>query len=184
MNATPTILDRKETRLSAWTSLVARAVRFSGKAAAEEYHSLRQADYVLILAETVDEKIPLVRQYRPVIEDYTLEFPAGLRDGDEPPEQAALRELVEEVGLNPVAPLRFIGCYAPDVGRLENKLWAFQATVANVTVPGWKPEPGIEPVLVTKSQLRAWMQDGTFNHALHIALIGAAMTQGTWEWNE
>lgn len=40
----------------------------------------------------------LVRQYRPPVESWTLEFPAGLVDDGESPEQTARRELREETG--------------------------------------------------------------------------------------
>mmetsp|Transcript_20880 Transcript_20880/g.51768 ORF Transcript_20880/g.51768 Transcript_20880/m.51768 type:complete len:294 (-) Transcript_20880:2421-3302(-) len=40
----------------------------------------------------------LVEQFRPPVGKSTLEFPAGLIDADETPEQAALRELREETG--------------------------------------------------------------------------------------
>ena len=40
----------------------------------------------------------LVRQYRPPLDRYTLEFPAGLIDPAEPPATTAVRELREETG--------------------------------------------------------------------------------------
>ena len=40
----------------------------------------------------------LVRQYRPPLRKYTIEFPAGLIDPNESPEECALRELAEETG--------------------------------------------------------------------------------------
>ncbi|XP_032480397.1 ADP-sugar pyrophosphatase isoform X4 [Phocoena sinus] len=44
------------------------------------------------------ECIILVKQFRPPMGGYCLEFPAGLIDDDESPEAAALRELEEETG--------------------------------------------------------------------------------------
>lgn len=40
----------------------------------------------------------LVEQFRPPVGTFTMEFPAGLIDAGETPEQAALRELKEETG--------------------------------------------------------------------------------------
>jgi 8-oxo-dGTP pyrophosphatase MutT (NUDIX family) len=40
----------------------------------------------------------LVKQFRPPIGKYTIENPAGLIDGDESAEHAAIRELKEETG--------------------------------------------------------------------------------------
>ncbi len=47
-----------------------------------------------------EEAVLLVRQYRSAVDRELLEIPAGKRDVQgEPPEQTALRELVEEVGM-------------------------------------------------------------------------------------
>ncbi len=40
----------------------------------------------------------LIRQYRPPVQQYAMEFPAGLIDAGETPEQAAIREFKEETG--------------------------------------------------------------------------------------
>jgi len=45
-------------------------------------------------------EVVLVRQYRPAVDDWLVEIPAGLRDKEgEAPEATAVRELAEEVGL-------------------------------------------------------------------------------------
>ena len=44
------------------------------------------------------QRFILVKQYRPAIRNYSLEFPAGLIDEGETPAQTALRELKEETG--------------------------------------------------------------------------------------
>ncbi|XP_015903582.1 ADP-sugar pyrophosphatase isoform X2 [Parasteatoda tepidariorum] len=40
----------------------------------------------------------LVKQYRPALKQYTLEFPAGIVNPSEKPEETAIRELKEETG--------------------------------------------------------------------------------------
>jgi ADP-ribose pyrophosphatase len=48
-----------------------------------------------------DGDLVLVRQYRQAVGVTLLEIPAGIVEADESPEDAASRELVEEVGLRP-----------------------------------------------------------------------------------
>ncbi len=55
-------------------------------------------DAVGILALTEDNKIILVKQYRPAVKDFVLEIPAGVVDPGETPEETAYRELEEEAG--------------------------------------------------------------------------------------
>lgn len=59
---------------------------------------LESNDWVNVVALTPDKKILVVRQYRFGIQKTTLEIPAGLIEPGENPEQAAVRELVEETG--------------------------------------------------------------------------------------
>mmetsp|Transcript_8547 Transcript_8547/g.13547 ORF Transcript_8547/g.13547 Transcript_8547/m.13547 type:complete len:262 (-) Transcript_8547:584-1369(-) len=72
--------------------MVGRATRAEGAA----------ADAVCIFAtlrkEGEEDTMLLVRQFRPPMRGETIELPAGLIDGTEPPERAALRELKEETG--------------------------------------------------------------------------------------
>ena len=56
-------------------------------------------DGVMILPITRDNKIIMVRQYRPAINEYIYELPAGIVDPGETIEEAAKRELYEETGL-------------------------------------------------------------------------------------
>ncbi len=55
-------------------------------------------DVVAIIPVTANEDILLVRQFRPVVNNFVIEFPAGLNDKGENPVDAAKRELIEETG--------------------------------------------------------------------------------------
>lgn len=55
---------------------------------------------VLILTDEDDERILLNREFRLATGRWIYNFPAGLIDGDETPEEAAKRELFEETGLS------------------------------------------------------------------------------------
>lgn len=72
----------------------------------DESHAKRKWDVVrrvnnhgtVTIIPMIDESIILVRQYRPVIDSYTIEFPAGMMEMNEDSKSAALRELKEETG--------------------------------------------------------------------------------------
>jgi 8-oxo-dGTP pyrophosphatase MutT (NUDIX family) len=52
----------------------------------------------LARSATKATSVLIVKQYRPPVDAWSVEFPAGLVDAGETPEQAALRELREETG--------------------------------------------------------------------------------------
>ncbi|MPQ42641.1 NUDIX hydrolase [Clostridium tarantellae] len=56
-------------------------------------------DGVMIIPITTKGELVLIKQFRPAINDYIYEFPAGLVDKNESIEEAARRELFEETGL-------------------------------------------------------------------------------------
>lgn len=65
----------------------------------ETLHVSKPDAVVLILTDESDEHILLNKEFRLATGQWIYNFPAGLIDGDESPEQAAKRELFEETGL-------------------------------------------------------------------------------------
>ena len=64
----------------------------------DDFYTLWQPDWVMILPRTKDGKWVMTKQYRHGIQKIALEFPAGIIDKGETPELAAIRELQEECG--------------------------------------------------------------------------------------
>lgn len=174
------MLSVERSPLSPWTTLVARVIERPG-GGMQTYHSLAQADYVSVLALTADGRVPLVRQYRPAVQGVTLELPGGLLDSQETPDAVAVRELEEEAGLRATGTPVLLGKLVPDTGRLENRFWCYFTRADEIR--DWQPEANVERVLATRRELRQWILDGSFDHALHIALIGLALMMGRFTWD-
>jgi ADP-ribose pyrophosphatase len=163
------ILSRQETYLSPWVRLVRKEVEFAHGQQVEIYHSLSQVDYIAILAQTPDDLIPIVRQYRPAVEAYTWELPAGLLEPGEDPEQTCRRELREETGLEAKS-VTYLGAYYADTGRLENRLHAFYVQASEPDL-NFVPEPGMSVEYVTLEALKSRIRLGKFRHQLHVAIL-------------
>eukprot|EP01114_Cavostelium_apophysatum_P010799 TRINITY_DN2491_c0_g1_i1.p2 TRINITY_DN2491_c0_g1~~TRINITY_DN2491_c0_g1_i1.p2 ORF type:complete len:154 (-),score=25.03 TRINITY_DN2491_c0_g1_i1:895-1356(-) len=54
--------------------------------------------FAVVKTDGQDSKVVLTKQYRPPLDAYAVEWPAGLVDKGETPEQTAIRELQEETG--------------------------------------------------------------------------------------
>ena len=68
-------------------------------------------------------RLLLIRQYRPPVDGFVLEFPAGLVDAGETPGQAAAREVLEETGYHGC--VRWMGpqtCSSPGMTS-EGVMW-------------------------------------------------------------
>lgn len=64
----------------------------------DDYFVLEYPNWVNAVALTEDNEIIMVHQYRHAGDIISLEIPGGVIDGDEKPEDAVRRELLEETG--------------------------------------------------------------------------------------
>src|SRR3989344_9263769 len=64
----------------------------------EEFILFQEKDFAMVFAITSDQKVIVVRQYRPGCNDVIRELPAGGVEENENPENAVKRELIQETG--------------------------------------------------------------------------------------
>lgn len=169
----PKITDRVVAFSTPWFDVIAKHV--DGLQA--PHYTVAPPDYVTVLASDGQGRMLLVKQYRPVIEGFTLELPSGLVDGGETPDASARRELVEETG-HQAGELELLGTLVPDVGRLGNRMWCYAANGVAPVVPPRAVEPGIEVIKMTPGELLAAISDGRCVHALNFAVLMLASIKG------
>jgi 8-oxo-dGTP pyrophosphatase MutT (NUDIX family) len=157
-------------------SIIAREVEFSRGETPEIYHAVEQADYISIVALTRGGKIPIVRQYRPALEAFSWELPAGLVDPGESPADACRRELLEETGLTARA-IHPLGENSPCTGRLDNRIHSFFVE-AGEPLKGFKPVAGMSVKLVSPAVVVRLFTSGNFDSLLHLGALLLAELHG------
>ena len=164
----PQIVSRQNLVSNPWVTLIRKDVLIRGTV--EDYYSLSLPDYVAIVAVTPSGRVPLVRQYRPAVEHFTLELPAGLVNPGESARDCCVRELREEVGLE-VRSLQDLGAYLPDTGRLSNQQHLYLAQTAEEPGLDFVAEPGLEIFYATPPELERMVKSFEFRHLLHISAL-------------
>ena len=103
---------------------------------------VRHPGAVAVVPVTADGNVLLVRQFRTPVGGPLLEIPAGTRDVDgEPPEQTALRELAEEVGVT-AGRIQVLGRFWNSPGFCDEETVLYLATELEDCDPRslWSPK--------------------------------------------
>ena len=137
------------------------------------WHTIKPFDYVTALVETRCGKVALVQQLRAVGAAVTTEFPGGLLEPGESPEECIRREIREEVGLE-VGRLEFLAEMIPDTGRLENRLHVFYAGDCEF-IDSFQPEAGIVPLFMEKQEFKKYVVEDKLVSAINMAILGQAL---------
>ena len=165
----PKIRSRRTTTISPWVGIIEREVEFAPGEPPQVYHAVAQQDYMAIVALTPDGRIPIVRQYRPDVEAFTWELPAGLIEIGEKPTDACRRELLEETGL-PARTIRQLAEAASCTGRLSNRIYSFFVETGEPTAD-FRPEPGMQVELITPEAFVHLIKTREFIQQMHLGAL-------------
>lgn len=97
------------------------------------YVAMRAPDWVMVIP-VLGEDFLMVRQWRHASRCMTVEFPGGVRDGDEDPAQTAARELLEETGFR-AGKLSHLGSCSPNPALFANTFHCYLAEELEATGP-------------------------------------------------
>lgn len=171
----PTILSSKISAKSRFFAIEQLELRFSNGVEREyERMSGSGRGAVMVVPFLDDQTMILIREYACGTHNYELGFPKGLIDPGETPEQAANRELKEEIGYGAqqLIPLKSLAM-AP--GYFGSTMHIFIAQgLYSQTLEGDEPEP-LELVHWPYQRSVQLMNDPDFNDARSVAAL--LMTQ-------
>lgn len=176
------LLDTEYLVNAPWLKVAKEKCELPNGRVIDDFYTLWQPDWVLILARTAEGKWVMTEQYRHGTGKIALEFPAGIIDKDETPEQAAVRELQEECGysinneqltMNNCSPknnIAYLGAYPVNPDRHRGKFHVvFIDGVVRAGETSFDETEEIESTEMTDEELQAKMLDGTFSHPLQMA---------------
>jgi ADP-ribose pyrophosphatase len=169
----------------------AQEIIYRGKilTVARETHqmpNLRKAEFEIIqhpggaaaLPVLADGRLILIRQFRPAVEDFVWEIPAGRLEAGETGTACIERELIEEIGYRTAAvePLGFI--YS-SIGFCNEKIHLYIAGKLEKTATALEPDEFIEPQITSLPQALKMLETGQIVDAkTQIVLLRYAMRQG------
>ena len=119
-----------------------------------------KANAVMMIPMFENDDLVLIKQFRPAINDYIYEFPAGLVDENESAEDAIKRELFEETGLNITNCSRIVKPSYTSVGMSDESLAIYLCKVEGEISTEHKEEnEDIEVIIVKMDDAKKFIEE-------------------------
>jgi ADP-ribose pyrophosphatase len=129
-----------------------------------EREVIRHPGAVTVLPLLADERVCLIRNYRPAIGATLIELPAGTREPNEEPAATAARELAEETGYVSTRIRRLAEFYLSP-GILDERMHLFLATHLLPGEPRREAGEQIENLVVPVAEALQMVADGRIQDA-------------------
>ncbi len=159
---------------SEWCSFIEKLADAGDGLGVQPFYGVASPDYLGIVARTPSGKYPIVYQSRPVVGLVTCELPAGTVEPGETSEEAAIRELKEETGLE-AKTLIPLGTHCSDSGRLTNRIHSFFVETQGEPDPRFVPEVGMRVEYVDEQELVRLASSGGLHQLLHVGTVYLAL---------
>jgi ADP-ribose pyrophosphatase len=172
----PRVLGTERTPFSPWLEVISREVQFRPDGDVETYYAIAEPHYVIAVAVTPEQRILLVRQYRPAIQRFSLELPAGRLEKNEDPADAMARELQEETGYATRSITR-VGLAASNASRIDNATYSFFIRTGQRS-PDFIEEPGVSVSSASSSELKSLILSGELSEQTHLGTLALAQWAG------
>lgn len=158
-----------------WATLRVDTCRMPNGTLIDDYYVLEYPGWVNAVALTEDNQVILIKQYRHAAEEVILELPGGCIDPGENPEQAIIRELLEETGFQFESIERLCTLYA-------NPSTSGNITTSYLAKGGKKVQDQhldgreeIEVLNVDLDELKRMAMENKFPQALHASAVFHAL---------
>ncbi|PWS27337.1 DNA mismatch repair protein MutT [Pedobacter yonginense] len=154
-----------------WATLRVDTCELQGGTIKDDYYVLEYPNWVNAVALTESNKIILVRQYRHAADIISLEVPGGVIDGDEEPEFAIKRELLEETG-HSFKTCKLVAELYPNPATANNRTFTYVLTGGTKTHEQHLDEHEILNVEeYTVEEVRDLIKENKIAQALHVAAL-------------
>lgn len=141
------------------------------------YYVIEFADWVNVVAITVDRQVIAIEQFRHGSDLTHLEIPGGSLDPrcGETPETAGRRELLEETGYEP-GKIVYCGFHYPNPALQNNRMHTFLALdCQKVSEQKLDPFEDLSVKLFPVTDLQPKLEQGEFTHSLIAASVALAL---------
>lgn len=158
-----------------WATLRVDTCRMPNGTLIDDYYVLEYPGWVNAVALTEDNEVIVIRQYRHAAEEVILELPGGCIDPGENPEQAIVRELLEETGYQFESVERLCTLYA-NPSTSGNITTSFLATGGKkIQEQHLDGREEIEVFKITVDELKEMALENQFPQALHASAVFHAL---------